>query len=99
MSDGAEIARNVGIIASLLGVVGTAIKTGQWKGEHETRIKQLESVLDKTVDKLSKMDDRVDGIEKELLKTMTGLKKDVEYIRASVDGLKNRRREDYATTK
>jgi vacuolar-type H+-ATPase subunit D/Vma8 len=91
MSDGGnsiEIAKNIGIIASLIGFLGTAIKAGQWKGEHEVRLKRLESVLDKTVDKLSKMDERVDGIEKELLLTMTAMKKDVEYIKVSLDDLK-----------
>jgi hypothetical protein len=87
----AEIARNIGSIASIVGFIGTAIKVGQWKGEHDVRLKKLEDVLKETVEKLSKVDDRVDGIEKELFKTMTSLQKDVEYIKKSVDGLTERR--------
>jgi len=98
MSDGFEVAKNIGIIASMIGVVGTAIKTGQWKGEHDARLKALEGVVEKTVDKLSRIDDRVDGIERELLATMAGLKKDIEHIKSSVDEMKNRRRE-YAAEK
>jgi hypothetical protein len=91
MNDGSgslELAKNIGIVASMIGVIGTAIKAGQWKGEHGARLKILEDTLAKTVDKLSKMDDRVDGIERELLRTMTALKKDVEYIKGSIDDLK-----------
>ena len=97
MNDGSiEIARNIGIIASLVGFLGTAIKIGQWKGEHEIRLKKLESALDETVNKLAKVDDRVDGIERQLLETMTSLKKDVEYIRVYIDEQKQRRRKEDA---
>jgi hypothetical protein len=96
MSDGSgmEIAKNIGIIASIVGVIGTAVKAGQWKGEHGARLRVLEDTLSKTVDKLSKMDDRIDGIERELLQTMTALKKDIEYIRAYIDEEKKERRRD-----
>jgi hypothetical protein len=97
VSDTVEVARNVGIIAAMVGVIGTAIKAGQWKGEHDAKLKTLETVLDKTVDKLARMDDRIDGVERTLLETLTGLKKDVEYIKLAVDGLQKRRREDYAS--
>jgi archaellum component FlaC len=89
-----EIARSVGTIASIIAIVGTAIKTGQWKGEHQERIKQLEEAIDKTVEDLEHMDRRVDGIEKLLSETLTALKKDVEYIKGSIDDLKARRRRD-----
>jgi hypothetical protein len=92
MNDSIEIARNIGIIASIVGFLGTAIKAGQWKGEHGARLKVLEDTLTKTVDKLSRMDDRVDGIEKELLQAMTGLQKDIEYIREFIDDQKEERR-------
>ena len=98
MSDGIEITKNVGIIASILGVIGTAIKAGQWKGEHDSRLKTLESVLKDTVDKLAKMDERDDRLERELVEVMTGLKKDVEYIKGYVEETKQRRRE-YAAKK
>jgi vacuolar-type H+-ATPase subunit D/Vma8 len=87
-----EIARSVGTIASIIAIVGTAIKTGQWKGEHQERIKQLEETIDKTVEELEHMDRRVDGIEKVLAETLTALRKDVEYIRGSLDDLKAERR-------
>jgi flagellar biosynthesis chaperone FliJ len=90
----AEIARSVGTIASIIAIVGTAIKTGQWKGEHQERIKQLEEAIDKTARDLEHMDKRVDGIEKLLSETLTALKKDVEYIRGSLDDLKKERRRD-----
>jgi Skp family chaperone for outer membrane proteins len=92
MSDNMEVAKNIGVIASIVGFVGTAIKVGQWKGGHEARLKKLEEVLDKTVEKLSRIDDRVGGIERELLETMTALKKDIEYIRKSLDEEKEERR-------
>jgi archaellum component FlaC len=87
-----EIARSVGTIASIIAIVGTAIKTGQWKGEHQERIKQLEDTIDKTVEDLEHMDERVDGVEKLLSETLTALKKDVEYIKGSIDDLKKERR-------
>jgi archaellum component FlaC len=87
-----EIARSVGTIASIIAVVGTAIKAGQWKGEHQERIKQLEETITKTVEDLNSMDKRVDGIERSLSEVLTALKKDVEYIRLSVDDLKAERR-------
>jgi hypothetical protein len=89
---GVEIARNVGIVASILATVGTAIKAGQWKGEHGARLGAVEKALAKTVEQLSKMDERVDGLEKELAETLTALKKDVEYIRKSMDEEKEERR-------
>jgi hypothetical protein len=89
---GVEIARSVGTIASIIAIVGTAIKTGQWKGEHQERIRQLEEAIDKTVGDLELMDKRVDGIERLLSETLTALKKDVEYIKLSVDDLKEERR-------
>jgi hypothetical protein len=95
MSEGGsslEIAKNIGIIASLVGFIGTAIKVGNWKGEHEVRIKNLESVLEATVDKLSNMNDRLNGIDKELLRNMTELKKDVEYIKKTIETNVERRR-------
>jgi Skp family chaperone for outer membrane proteins len=92
MSDNMEVAKNIGIIASIIGFIGTAIKVGHWKGEHEARLLKLEEVLEKTVEKLSKVDDRVDGIERELLETMTALKKDIEYIKKSLDEEKEERR-------
>jgi peptidoglycan hydrolase CwlO-like protein len=96
MSDGGgwEIAKATGIIASLVGFVGTAVKAGQWKGEHEARLSRLEEALKTTVEKLSKVDSRVDGIERELLQTMTALKKDIEYIREYIDEEKKGRRRD-----
>jgi hypothetical protein len=87
-NNGMEIAKSVGIIASLVGFLGTAIKAGQWKGEHEARLSKLEEMIERTAEKLSKVDDRVDGIERELLQTMTALRKDVEYIKGSIDDLK-----------
>jgi hypothetical protein len=87
-----EIGRNVGIVASILATVGTAIKAGQWKGEHGVRLKAAETALEKTMKQLSKMDERVDGIERELAETLTALKKDVEYIRLSMDEEKEERR-------
>jgi hypothetical protein len=95
MSDqtsGVEIAKNIGIIASIIGFIGTAVKAGQWKGEHDLRLKKLEDTLADTVRTLSRMDERVDGIEKELLKTMTCLQKDVEYIKKSIDEQKAERK-------
>jgi hypothetical protein len=89
---GVEVARNVGIIASILATVGTAVKAGQWKGEHGARLLAVENAIAKTVDQLSKMDARVDGIERELAETLTALKKDVEYIRKSIDEEKEERR-------
>jgi uncharacterized protein YoxC len=91
MNDGSntvEIAKNIGIIASIVGFLGTAIKVGQWKGEHDIRLKRLEDTLADTVKTLSRMDERVDGIERELLQTMTSLQKDVEYIKRSIDEVK-----------
>ena len=99
MSDGGniiEVARNVGVIASLVGSLGTAVKVGQWKGKYETRFEQLEKKVDETISRLSKVDDRVDGIERQLLETMTSLKKDVEYIRGYIDEQKHRRRKEDA---
>ena len=87
-----EIARNVGIVASILATVGTAIKAGQWKGGHEARLIAAESALARTVDQLSSMDARVDSLEKELAETLTALKKDVEYIRKTIDEEKEERR-------
>jgi hypothetical protein len=94
MSDhgGVEIAKNIGIIASILGFIGTAIKAGQWKGEHDIRLKKLEDTLADTVKALSRLDDRVDGVEKELLQVMVSLQKDVEYIKKSIDEVKADRR-------
>jgi hypothetical protein len=92
MSDSMEIAKNIGIIASIVGFVGTAIKVGHWKGGHDARLVRLEDILDKTVEKLSKVDDRVDGIERELLETMTALRKDIEYIKRALDDEKEERR-------
>jgi hypothetical protein len=89
---GVEIARNVGIIASILATVGTTVKAGQWKGEHGARLSAVEDTIAKTVDQLSKMDERVDGIERELAETLTALKKDVEYIRKTIDEEKEERR-------
>ncbi|MDR2661405.1 MAG: hypothetical protein LBC31_00245 [Treponema sp.] len=89
---GIEIARNVGIIASILATVGTAVKAGQWKGEHGARLSAVEGALAKTVEQLSKMDERVDGIERELAEALTALKKDVEYIRKTIDEEKEERR-------
>ena len=89
---GVEIARNVGIVASILATVGTAIKAGQWKGEQGARLEAVEGMLAKTVEQLSSMDKRVDGLEKELAETLTALKKDVEYIRKSMDEEKEERR-------
>ncbi|MDR2662880.1 MAG: hypothetical protein LBC31_07795 [Treponema sp.] len=88
---GIEIARNVGIIASILATVGTAVKAGQWKGEHGVRLSAAENTLEKTVDQLARMDERVDGIEKELAETLTALKKDVEYIRKTIEKEDRRR--------
>jgi vacuolar-type H+-ATPase subunit D/Vma8 len=92
MSDNMEVAKNIGIIASTIGFIATAIKVGHWKGEHDVRLAKLEEVLEKTVEKLSRVDDRVDGIERELLETMTALKKDIEYIKKSLDEEKEERR-------
>jgi hypothetical protein len=89
---GIEIARSVVTIAAIRALVGTAVKTGQWKGEHQERIRQLEETIDKTVEDLKRMDERVDGVEKLLSETLTALKKDVEYIRGALDELKRERR-------
>ncbi|MDR2186386.1 MAG: hypothetical protein LBO80_12085 [Treponema sp.] len=87
-----EIARNVGLVASIMGTVGTAIKAGQWKGEHGARLVVAEHTLTRTVEQLSKIDARVDGLERELAETLTALKKDVEYIRKTIEEEKEERR-------
>ena len=87
-----DLARSVGIVASILAAVGTAIKAGQWKGEHGARLEAVEAALTKTVDQLSQMDERVDGLERELAETLTALKKDVEYIRRTLEEEKKERR-------
>jgi len=85
MNDLIETAKTVGLIAQVIGLITIAIKGGQWKGSLDSRISTLESHASETVEKLSYMDTRLDNIEKELLKVMISVQKDIEYIKKSID--------------
>ncbi|MEL3908052.1 MAG: hypothetical protein P1P64_03425 [Treponemataceae bacterium] len=71
----------VGFLVQTVGLITVAVRTGSWKGELEHRVDVLEKQADQTVRDLSAVDKRVDGIEKELLKVMTGVQRDIEYIK------------------
>lgn len=91
MIDIVETAKTVGLIVQTLGLITVAVKGGQWKGVLETRLASVEEISSETTQKLSSMDSRLDNIEKELLKVMITVQKDIEYIKKSIDDEKRRK--------
>lgn len=80
-----DIARTIGFIVQAVGLITIAIKGGQWKGNLESRMAMLEESSSQTIQKLTQMDSRLDNIEKDLLKVMITVQKDIEYIKKSID--------------
>lgn len=60
------------------------------RGSLESRVDALEKQSAQTIQELSVVDKRVDGIEKELLKIMVGVQKDIEYIKKTIDKQKEK---------
>lgn len=85
MNDISAIAQVVGFLVQAVGLITVAVRTGSWKGQIENRVDALEKQAAQTVQELSSVDKRVDGIEKELLKIMVGVQKDIEYIKKTID--------------
>ncbi|UTC62584.1 hypothetical protein E4O05_01325 [Treponema sp. OMZ 787] len=85
MIDISAIAQVVGFLVQTVGLITVAVRTGSWKGQIENRVDALEKQAAQTVQELSSVDKRVDGIEKELLKIMVGVQKDIEYIKKTID--------------
>lgn len=85
MIDISAIAQVVGFLVQAVGLITVAVRTGSWKGQIENRVDALEKQAAQTVQELSSVDKRVDGIEKELLKIMVGVQKDIEYIKKTID--------------
>lgn len=85
MNDISTIAQVVGFLVQAVGLTTVAVRTGSWKGNLENRVDALEKQASQTVQELSAVDKRVDGIEKELLKIMVGVQKDIEYIKKTID--------------
>ena len=85
MNDISTIAQVVGFLVQAVGLITVAVRTGSWEGNLENRVDALEKQASQTVQELSAVDKRVDGIEKELLKIMVGVQKDIEYIKKTID--------------
>ena len=85
MNDIAIIAQAVGFLVQTVGLITVAVSTGSWKGQLDTRVCALVKQAADTVKELAVVDKRVDGIEKELLKVMVGVQKDIEYIKKAID--------------
>lgn len=84
------ISQIVGFLVQTVGLITVAVRTGSWKGNIENRVDALEKQAAQTVQELSSVDKRVDGIEKELLKIMVGVQKDIEYIKKTIDEKKEK---------
>lgn len=84
------ISQIVGFLVQTAGLITVAVRTGSWKGNIENRVDALEKQAAQTVQELSSVDKRVDGIEKELLKIMVGVQKDIEYIKKTIDEKKEK---------
>ena len=85
MNEVVETAKTIGLMVQVIGLITIAVKGGQWKGALDNRISALEVSSGETVQKLSHMDSRLDNVEKELLKVMISVQKDIEYIKKSID--------------
>lgn len=93
MSDISAITQVVGFLVQTVGLITVAVRTGSWKGKLENRVDALEKQAAQTVLELSSVDKRVDGIEKELLKIMVGVQKDIEYIKKTIDEKKEKEKQ------
>ena len=85
MNDIAIITQAVGFLVQTVGLITVAVRTGTWKGQLDSRVDELEKQAADTVKELHAVDKRVDGVEKELLKIMVGVQKDIEYIKENID--------------
>ena len=85
MNDIAIITQAVGFLVQTVGLITVAVRTGTWKGQLDSRVDALEKQAAATVKELHAVDKRVDGVEKELLKIMVGVQKDIEYIKENID--------------
>lgn len=85
MNDIAIIMQAVGFLVQTVGLITVAVRTGTWKGQLDSRVDALEKQAADTVKELHAVDKRVDGVEKELLKIMVGVQKDIEYIKKNID--------------
>lgn len=90
MNDIQAITQVVGFLVQTVGLITVAVRTGAWKGQIENRVKALEKQTEEALRKLSAVEKRVDGIEKELLKIMVGVQKDIEYIKKTIDKQKEK---------
>ncbi|MEL5717253.1 hypothetical protein [Treponema pedis] len=93
MNDTFAIVQVVGFLVQTVGLIVVAVRTGSWKGKLENRVDVLEKQAAQTVQELSSVDKRVDGIEKELLKIMVGVQKDIEYIKKTIDEKKEKEKQ------
>lgn len=85
MNEVTMIAQAVGFLVQTVGLITVAVRTGSWKGQLDNRVCALEKQAADTIQELNAVDKRVDGIEKELLKVMVGVQKDIEYIKKAID--------------
>ncbi len=81
MDDVMSLAQAMGFAMQTIGLITVAIKTGNWKGITDSKIKDLESDVKDIRIKVESIDDRLDGVEKEFSKALVKIEANLEFIK------------------
>ncbi len=90
MNEAWGILNTLTVIGQGIGLLMFAVKTGSWKGVTEKRIEELEKDTKNIRVKVDSLGDRVGGVEKEFSKTLASIETSLEFIKKSIDELKNK---------
>ncbi len=88
MGDMMGLAQAMGFAMQTIGLITVAIKTGNWKGITDSKIKDLEKNVNDVRVKVESMDDRLDGVEKEFSKALARIETNLDFIKESLVELK-----------
>ncbi len=90
MDDFLGVAQAMGFVAQTIGLITIAVKTGNWKGVTDNRIKDLETDVDDIRVKVEKMDGRLNGMEKEFSKALARIETNLDFVKETLVELKNK---------
>ncbi len=86
------IAQAMGFAMQTIGIITVAIRTGNWKGVTDNRIKDLEVDVDGIRKKVEKMDGRLNGMEKEFSRALARIETNLDFVKETLVELKNKDR-------
>ncbi len=80
----------IGTVGNAIAIATVAVKSGAWKGQTDSRVKDLEDDVIDIRNRVEKMDGRLNGMEKEFSKALARIDENLIFVKEMVTELKNK---------